>query len=311
MIKPSISVVIPLYNKAPYIERALRSVVAQKFNEFEILVIDDGSTDDGAEVVKKFHDHRINLISQSNSGVSAARNRGIIESRSDYIAFLDADDEWKPEYLDTIWRLKHEYPDVHFFAAAYEVIYENGKRIHRNFNSSVTSMVNLMEYLDCCVRKGAPVWTSAVMIRKHLLLKVGMFPVGQRRGEDLDTWFRLLTEGPLVYYNKPLATYWCELPFSASTYCNDVYLKDNSLLQTLEYNIFNGMYTRDELSKVIDYIAWYMAGPIDRLITAGERLEARKHIKTAFRSKRFRKQYLAKYVKSWLPLWMLACVRRI
>jgi glycosyltransferase involved in cell wall biosynthesis len=300
MKSPSISVVIPLYNKAPYIERTLRSIVAQTFTDFEILVIDDGSTDGGAELVRSFCDHRIRLITQINSGVSAARNRGIIESISDYIAFLDADDEWKPEFLDTIWLLKNEFPDVSFFATSNEVIYDNGKRVIRDYGFPETSLVNLMEYIDCCVRKGTPVWSSAVVIYKPLLIEVGMFPVGQQRGEDLDTWFRLLSEVPMIYHNKPMAVYWCGLPFSVTTVCNDVYLKDNNLLQTVEDNIKRGFYTGDELIKIYDYIAWYMSGPVDRLIAEGRGAESRRFIKSAFRSKRLRKQYLIKYVKSWL-----------
>lgn len=311
MTSPYISIVIPLYNKATYIERTLRSVLAQSFRDFEVLVIDDGSTDCGAELVKSIQDHRIRLIAQINSGVSAARNRGIIESSSDYIAFLDADDEWKPEFLDTIWKLKNEFPDVHFFATSNEVIYGNGKRIIRDYGFPETSLVNLMEYITCCVQKGTPVWSSAVLIYKPLLIKVGMFPLGQRRGEDLDTWFRLLVEEPLLYHNKPMAVYWIGLPHSASTACNDVYLKENSLLQALDDNIQKGAYNELELTRIYDYISWYMAGPIDRLIAMGKGTDARKYIRSAFRSKLLRKQYLWRYLKSWIAPMKLDIVRRI
>ncbi len=93
---PLISVVIPLYNKEPYIKRAIDSILAQKIQDYEIIVIDDGSTDKSAEVVKSFPDPRIRLIQQENAGVSAARNRGIEEAKAELIAFLDADDEWTP-----------------------------------------------------------------------------------------------------------------------------------------------------------------------------------------------------------------------
>ena len=93
-----ISVVIPLYNKEEQIADTLQSIFAQTFQDFEIVIVDDGSTDNSVEEVEKFDDSRIRLIHQTNAGVSAARNRGIEEARGELIAFLDADDEWKPEY---------------------------------------------------------------------------------------------------------------------------------------------------------------------------------------------------------------------
>jgi len=95
-----VSVIVPLYNKAPYVRRALDSVAAQTFGDFELIVVDDGSTDEGASVVESFGDGRVRLIRQENTGPGAARNRGINEARGEVLAFLDADDEWLPTYLE-------------------------------------------------------------------------------------------------------------------------------------------------------------------------------------------------------------------
>lgn len=102
---PRVSVIIPLFNKAPFIGRALESIAAQTFTDFELIVVDDGSTDDGARIVEQFSDSRIRLIRQHNAGPGAARNRALAEAKGDYVAFLDADDEWLPEFLSNSVRL--------------------------------------------------------------------------------------------------------------------------------------------------------------------------------------------------------------
>src|SRR5574344_1047459 len=114
-----ISVVIPLYNKERYIERALRSVLNQTFGDFEIVVVNDGSTDASVSVVEGIEDSRIRIINQKNGGVSAARNRGIEESKYDIVAFLDADDVWKENHLSVIAELIDKYPACGVFATSY------------------------------------------------------------------------------------------------------------------------------------------------------------------------------------------------
>ena len=97
------SVIIPLYNKEKYIQNTLQSVLNQTFENFEVIIVDDGSTDDGPEKVGLISDCRIRFIRKENGGVSSARNRGIAEARGEYIAFLDADDEWRPHALKTFY----------------------------------------------------------------------------------------------------------------------------------------------------------------------------------------------------------------
>jgi glycosyltransferase involved in cell wall biosynthesis len=105
-----VSVIVPLFNKTAYIERALRSIASQTLSDFEAIVVDDGSTDGGDQIVARFPDSRFRLIRQANAGPGAARNRGVTEARAPYLAFLDADDAWLPAYLETGVRILEEHP---------------------------------------------------------------------------------------------------------------------------------------------------------------------------------------------------------
>ena len=115
-----VSIVIPLYNKAPYIERALHSIRAQTLSDFEVIVVDDGSTDDGASIVAAYSDPRVRLIRQSNAGPGPARNAGIAEAKGEFIAFLDADDEWLPTYLEeNVRSLEETGPELAAITSGY------------------------------------------------------------------------------------------------------------------------------------------------------------------------------------------------
>src|ERR671936_1110009 len=113
---PAVSVVIPLYNKERDVGRAVASVLAQTFADFEVVVVDDGSTDGGPRVVAAFPDPRIRLVSQVNAGAAAARNRGTACARAGLVAFLDADDQWEPAFLETVIGLRSRFQSCEVFA---------------------------------------------------------------------------------------------------------------------------------------------------------------------------------------------------
>ena len=209
-----ISVVIPLYNKESSIATALDSVLAQTYQDFEVVVIDDGSTDKGDAVVEGYTDPRIRLIRQANAGVSAARNKGIAEARGEYVAFLDADDEWMPEFLEEIVTLQNEFPACRALATNYTIN-------SRGMKSSTTLrkipfqcergvLTNYFEIASC---SHPPVWTSAVCIERALLQEIGGFPLGIKSGEDLLTWARIAVRTQWAYSLRPLAQYNVEALF--------------------------------------------------------------------------------------------------
>lgn len=204
-----ISVVIPLYNKADKIERTLKSVFAQTFTDYEIIIVDDGSTDNSSEIVEKFNDARILLIRQKNAGVSAARNRGICEAKGEYIAFLDADDEWLPEYLEEVNSLREEFPYCNAIAINYIHRYQTGKvipTIIRGINWKGDRGI-LDNYFEVASQSHPPIWTSAVSVRKDALKSVGGFPEEIKAGEDLLTWARLACRNKIAYSRRPLAIF--------------------------------------------------------------------------------------------------------
>lgn len=204
-----ISVVIPLYNKEQSIASTLQTVLNQTYQGFEVVIVDDGSTDHSVEELTKVLDPRIRLIHQNNAGVSAARNRGIAEAQGEYIAFLDADDEWKPDYLKTQYELTQKYPECCVFACNYEFKDTQGKvtpTIIRKllFKGEDGILSNYFEVASC---SHPPLWTSAVMVKKSAIQSIGGFPFGIKSGEDLLTWARLACQFSIVFYTIPLATF--------------------------------------------------------------------------------------------------------
>lgn len=204
-----ISVVIPLYNKEKQIAHTLQSVFDQTFQDFEVVIVNDGSTDGSVAEVEKYSDSCIRLIHQKNAGVAAARNRGIEEAKGDLIAFLDADDEWKPEYLATQYQLSQQYPDCNVFACNYEFRNTEGKvtpTIIRKlpFTGEDGILSNYFEVASC---SHPPICSISIMVRKSAIQAIGGFPVGIRSGEDLLTWARLAVNGQIAYSKKVVAIY--------------------------------------------------------------------------------------------------------
>ena len=206
----SISVVIPLYNKEASIARTLASVLGQTYGDFEVIVIDDGSTDQSVTVVTTFNDPRIRLLSYSNGGVSLARNRGITQASYPLIAFLDGDDAWLPNHLEEIHTLSVTFPQALVYATNY-IIVDSDHTKHAPVNTKVVLSEGergiIENYFDTATRTAPPVWTSATAVRVQGLEKIGGFPVGITLGEDLLTWARLACQGDIAYSNTITAEY--------------------------------------------------------------------------------------------------------
>ena len=204
---------MPLFNKAQYVRRAVESVIAQSCTDFELIVIDDGSTDNGPSIVEDIPDSRIRLIKQQNAGVSAARNRGIEEAKGKWIAFLDADDFWVKEYLTRQIELLERNPDLMWSAANYFIDTGLPEWKEALFNIELTeSRMNGKDYFDNYFHARSSLainaWTGAIIVRKDVFDKAGMFVVNTSHGEDTDMWFRIAFHWPQIgYITEPLAVY--------------------------------------------------------------------------------------------------------
>ena len=204
------SVVIPLYNKAAYISRAVQSVLAQQVQDFEVLVVDDGSTDAGPEIASAFADPRLRVVRQENAGEGAARNRGGLEAQASLVAFCDADDEWFPEFLPTILRLHAAFPQCGMFATGYLMRDPNGRDsspILRGLPDRPWEGV-LKDYFATACQSDPPVCSSSVAVRRDALEAVGGFPTRVRIGTDLLGWARLAAQYEVAISTDPQAVFW-------------------------------------------------------------------------------------------------------
>lgn len=202
MSEPTISVVIPLYNKEREVARAIRSVLAQTLQPLELIVVDDGSTDRSAAEVEAFREPLARLIRQPNGGVCAARNRGIAEARGEYVALLDADDEWEPGFLSEIVSLITRYPGCGIYCTAFHILGREGlvpapcpegRGIVENF------------FRDSAHRYIAI--PSAVCIPRRVLQEVGGFPEGMKIGEDLYVWIEIARRYRVCFSPERLVRY--------------------------------------------------------------------------------------------------------
>lgn len=203
------SVIIPLYNKAAHVRKAVNSVLAQSFRDFELIVVDDGSTDGSADIVGNIQDNRIRLIRQENAGVSMARNNGAAASSASYLCFLDADDWWEPSFLEEMDKLIDEFPNAGIYGTNYTIVNET----KRKTRIAPIGLEDGFErgYINYCQayakHLGMPLTSSSVCIPKDVFKRMGGFPKGITLGEDFILWIHIALQYKVAFLNKPLSNY--------------------------------------------------------------------------------------------------------
>ncbi|WP_153133166.1 glycosyltransferase family 2 protein [Dechloromonas hortensis] len=201
-----ISVVIPLYNKAAHIADAIKSVLAQSVAPQEIIVVDDGSTDNGVTIVSQFNDAGVRLLRQPNLGVSAARNLGLQEATSRYVAFLDADDYWLPDHLKTLYGLIERWPQASLVSTSHYI--KRGGKLYAAKSSLPAGWEGGIEnFFEIYANGLSLVNSSTACVNRQRLIDEGGFPVGVKRGEDIVAWTRLALGNVVAHKAIPTSVY--------------------------------------------------------------------------------------------------------
>lgn len=202
MLNPKVSIVIPTYNRADFLPKAIQSVLNQTYRNWEIIIIDDGSTDNTEGIVKSYKEARIRyILHKSNLGLSAARNTGIKNSRGEYIAFLDSDDEWFPEKISCQMNIFQKED------SKCGVVCTGGYRIKDNQIISIKSVpINIDSFNEKFLFKNIT-WTSSVLVKKECFKKAGLFDENLESCEDWDMWIRIAKYYKFIFLEMPLTKY--------------------------------------------------------------------------------------------------------
>lgn len=224
-----ISVVVPLYNKELSVGNTIQSVLNQSFQDFELVIVNDGSTDKSAEIARSFQDKRIRVINKSNGGVSSARNLGIKEAKFEWIAFLDADDLWKENHLATLRAMQNDYPDDKVFTTSFI----RSNEIENTIED--TSLVIINDYFKEALIRHVTC-TSVICIHKAIFNSTPAFNESLNRGEDLDLWARIGRKNRYIKSNLITAVYQMDAE-NKLTATRSVY--NNSILSIIDLKGLN------------------------------------------------------------------------
>lgn len=205
---PHFSIIMPLYNKAPYVRKAVESIVGQTYGDWELIVVDNRSTDGSGEIVAKLTDSRIRIVRlEENVGPGGARNRGVAESAASWICFLDADDWWEPSFLEEMAGLIERHPDAGIYGTGYYIV-KNGKKrlapigVEEGFLDGEINYCKVYAKTLCM-----PLTSISVAMPRTVFEENGGFKTHLRLGEDFDLWIRIALKHKVVLLNKPLSNY--------------------------------------------------------------------------------------------------------
>jgi glycosyltransferase involved in cell wall biosynthesis len=211
-----ISVIIPLFNKEDYIAETINSILNQTYKDFEVIVVNDGSTDNSLQVLEKYKDERLKIFSIENAGVSIARNFGVQNAKYHYVAFLDADDYWDKNFLSEMAQLIDGHPKEKVFASGRTSIFNEKMIVYNNSFLPEKDSMGKVDYIKVISQFLPPVNSSNSVFFKKTLVDAGLFKAGQKQHEDHDLWLRVCKSSEVVYINKSLSYYRKDIANSGS-----------------------------------------------------------------------------------------------
>jgi glycosyltransferase involved in cell wall biosynthesis len=278
---PDISVVIPLYNREDYITRAVNSVLAQTYKNFEIIVVDDGSSDDSLAVVEKIHDKRIKVIHQENRGDTLARNAGIRESTADHVAFLDSDDEWTPQFLETVKGLEERYPDAGAYCTSMRFVKPDGTNSLANSKTLPGPPWDgiIPRYFHNAALDGPTMTCSSTCLPRKIIDEFDMFPEGPGFGRDNDFFGRVALRHKIAF------SWTCGaiIHVEASGRISDINLRKRNInyplfMKTGKEAIDHGMVSGQELTDLEEYLSFLEISVAYRKLYSGKNIDAMKTV---------------------------------
>ena len=297
------SVIMPLYNKAPYVRKAVESVVGQTYGDWELIVVDNGSTDGSGEIVAGITDSRIRIVRlKENIGPGGARNHGVSESTAPWICFLDADDWWEPTFLEEMAGLTERHPDAGIYGTGYYIV-KNGKKrvapigVKEGFGEGEIDYCKVYAKTLCM-----PLTSISVAMPRGVFEECSGFKTHLRLGEDFDLWIRIALKHRAVLLKKPLSNYNQDV---AVTYRGTHHLRapEEHMLWNLDY-LEPVEQTNPDYKQLIDNLRTYSIYLylLDRRYREAARRELRK-VDWSRQPKKTRRLYRQ-------PIWCLSLTMR-
>lgn len=228
---PLFSIIIPVYNKAEYIQKTLISVFEQKYQDFEIIIVDDGSTDESIQNVMQFNDKKIRVFQQENNGVSSARNLGIKNANGKLIVFLDADDYWLSNHLEELYHLYVDFPNCGMYCNLYTIKTTAKHFQNIRFRGIEKDFRGIVPNYFYSSKPFRIAWTSALAVPKNIIHSFNGFNNQTIIGEDIELWTHIGIHNPVALSNKITAVYNYYIPFSLSK-------KKVDFIQLMNFNQF-------------------------------------------------------------------------